>query len=94
MEVITRASKWVVGGQQIYSGLPLQFGLLPRTLWSLAVYEMPISTTEKLERTVTGYINKWLRVARCLTIGLYGDSVLRLPLISLTEEFKCMKARH
>lgn len=36
----------------------LQFGLLPRTLWPLAVYEVPISTTEKLERTVTGYINK------------------------------------
>lgn len=72
----------------------LQFGLLPRMLWPLAVYEVPISTVEKLERTVTGYIKKWLGVPRCLTtIGLYGDSILKLPLSSLTEEFKCAKTR-
>lgn len=60
----------------------------------LVVYEVPISTVEKLERIVTGYIKKWLGVPWCLTyIGLHGDSVLRLPLTSLTEEFKCAKAR-
>lgn len=72
----------------------LQFGLLPRMLWPLAVYEVPISTVEKLERGVTGYIKKWLGVPRCLTtIGLYGDGILKLPLTSLTEEFKCAKTR-
>lgn len=72
----------------------LQLGLLPRMLWPLAVYEVPISTVEKLERGVTGYIKKWLGVPRFLTtIGLYGDGALKLPLTSLTEEFKCAKTR-
>jgi hypothetical protein len=72
----------------------LQFGLLPRVLWPLALYEVPISTVEKMERGVTGYLKKWLGVPRCLTtIGLYGDGVLKLPLTSLTEEFKCVKTR-
>ncbi|KAE8291484.1 hypothetical protein D5F01_LYC11092 [Larimichthys crocea] len=58
-----------------------QFGFISRVLWPLAVYEVPISTVERLER---------LGLQRCLTtIGLYGDSVLKLPLTSLTEEFKC-----
>ncbi|XP_061116493.1 NACHT, LRR and PYD domains-containing protein 3-like, partial [Conger conger] len=58
------------------------------------VYEVPISTVEKLERGVTGYIKKWLGVPQCLsTIGLYGDCALKLPLTSLTEEFKCAKVR-
>lgn len=64
----------------------LQFGLLPRVLWPLAVYEVTISTVKKLERGVTAYIKKWLGVPRCLTnIGLYGDGALKLPLTSLTE---------
>ncbi|XP_078458809.1 uncharacterized protein LOC144723905 [Lampetra planeri] len=72
----------------------LQFGLLPRVLWPLAVYEVPISTVEKMERGVTSYLKKWLGVPRCLTtIDLYGDGVLKLPLTSLTEEFKCAKTR-
>ena len=33
-------------------------------------------------------------VPQCLTtIGLYGDGVLKLPLISLSEDFKCAKTR-
>ena len=60
----------------------------------VAPREVPISTVEKLERVVTAYIKKWLGVPRCLTtIGLYGDGVLKLPLTSLTEEFKCAKTR-
>ena len=52
-------------------------------LWPLAVYEVPVSTVEKLER-VTAYVKKWLRVKRCLTtISLYGDCVLKLPDLKL-----------
>lgn len=31
----------------------LQFGLLPRTMWPLTVYEVPLTTLEKKERTIT-----------------------------------------
>lgn len=72
----------------------LQFGLLPRVMWPLTVYELPITTVEKMERTMTSYIKKWLGVPRCLTnISLYGKGVLELPITSLTEEYKCSKVR-
>ncbi len=52
----------------------LQFGLLPRVMWPLTIYELPITTVEKIERTMTSYVNKWLGVPRCLTnISLYGQ---------------------
>ena len=72
----------------------LQFGLLPRTMWPLTVYEVPVTTVEKMERTITSYAKKWLGVPRCLSnIGLYGKGILELPLTSLTEEYKCSKVR-
>ncbi|KAJ8414647.1 hypothetical protein AAFF_G00038490 [Aldrovandia affinis] len=72
----------------------LQFGLLPRIMWPLTIYEVPITTVEKMERTVTSYVKKWLGVPRCLTnISLYSKGVLELPLTSLTEEYKCSKVR-
>ncbi len=45
----------------------LQFGLLPRVMWPLTIYELPITTVEKMERTMTSYVKKWLGVPRCLT---------------------------
>ncbi len=72
----------------------LQFGLLPRVMWPLTIYELPITTVVKLERTMTSYVKKWLCVPRCLTnISLYGKGVLGLPITSLTEEYKCSKVR-
>lgn len=34
----------------------LQFGLLSRLMWSLMVYEVPITKVKKLEKTVSSYI--------------------------------------
>ncbi|KAJ8412683.1 hypothetical protein AAFF_G00116340 [Aldrovandia affinis] len=74
--------------------LCLQFGLLPRLMWPLTVYEIPMTKVEKLERTVSSYIKKWLGLPRCLSnIGLYGHGALELPVSSLTEEYKCTKVR-
>ena len=83
------------------SGLPgklklwcLQFGLFPRLMWPLSVYEIPLSVAEKMERLVSFYIRKWLGVPRCLsTVALYGKGILQLPVSSLVEEFKCTKVR-
>ena len=63
-------------------------------MWPLSVYEIPLSTAEKMERLVSFYIRKWLGVPRCLsTVALYGKSILQLPVTSLVEEFKCTKVR-
>ena len=83
------------------SGLPgklklwcLQFGLLPRLMWPLTVYEVPISKVEKLERLINSFIRKWLGAPRCLSsVALYGKGMLELPVSSLTEEYKCAKVR-
>ena len=53
-----------------------------------------ISQIEKLERTITAYIKKWLSLTCCLTnVGLYGKGALRLPISSLIEGYMCAKAR-
>lgn len=84
------------------SGLPGKFkawiyqhGVLPRILWPLLVYEVPISTVETLERKVSSCLRRWLGLPRSLSnIALYGNTtMLRLPLKSLEEEFKVTRAR-
>lgn len=72
----------------------LQFGLLPRLMWPLTMYNIALTNVEKMERTISSYVRKWLGVPRCLSgVGLYGQGLLELPLSSLTEEFKCAKVR-
>ncbi len=84
------------------SGLPGKFkawlyqhGFLPRILWPLLVYEVPISTVDTLERKVSSHLRKWLGLPKSLSsIALYGHrNKLQLPLKSLEEEFKVMRAR-
>ena len=71
-----------------------QFGLLPRLMWPLTVYEIPISKVEKLERVVSSFVRKWLGLPRCLTsVALYGRGTLSLPISSITEEYKSAKVR-
>ncbi|XP_051239275.1 uncharacterized protein LOC127353767 [Dicentrarchus labrax] len=70
----------------------MQFGLLPRLMGPLNLYEVPISKVEKLERLVSSYARKWLDLPKCLsTNGLYSKGVLDLPISSLSEEYKCTK---
>ncbi|KAK0156143.1 hypothetical protein N1851_000566 [Merluccius polli] len=72
----------------------MQYGLLPRLMWPLTLYEVPLSKVEKLERLVSSHARKWLGLPRCLSsIGLYGKGMLDLPISSLSEEYKCAKVR-
>lgn len=72
-----------------------QHSILPRILWPLLVYEVPISTVEILERKISSHLRKWLGLPKSLrSIALYGHrNKLQLPLKSLEEEFKVMRAR-
>ncbi|XP_023810165.1 uncharacterized protein LOC105353972 [Oryzias latipes] len=78
------------------SGLPGRFkawiyqhSILPRVLWPLLVYAVPMTTVESLEKKISGFLRRWLGLPWCLTSSaLYGTSnVLQLPFIGLTEEF-------
>ncbi|XP_029943214.1 uncharacterized protein LOC115385372 [Salarias fasciatus] len=84
------------------SGLPGKFktwiyqhGVLPRLLWPLLVYEVPMSTVETLERTISQFLRRWLGLPRSLSsIALYGHStMLQLPISGLSEEFMVTRAR-
>ena len=63
------------------SGLPGKFkawayqhDILPRILWPLLVYAVPISTGETLERRVSYHLRKSLGLPRSLSsIALYGE---------------------
>ncbi|KAK0145573.1 hypothetical protein N1851_015527 [Merluccius polli] len=51
-------------------------------------------TVERLEKMINSFVRKWLGVPRCLSsVALYGKGIVELPISSLTEEFKCAKAR-
>ena len=84
------------------SGLPgklklwcLQYGLMPRIMWPLTVYEVAMSHVEAMERKINNYVKKWLGVPRSLTnIAIHSRCTkLKLPVHSLVEEFKVAKAR-
>ena len=71
-----------------------QFGLLPRLMWPISIYEVALSHANRLERLVNTQVRKWLGLPRCLSsIGLYGNGALSLPISSVVEEYKCAKAR-
>lgn len=54
----------------------------PGTMWP---YEVPITTVDETERTVTSYAKRWIGFTRCLRdIDFYDKGVLELPLTSLT----------
>ncbi len=84
------------------SGLPGRFkawvyqhGILPRILWPLLIYEVPMTVVEGFEQNVSSYLRRWLGLPRSLSnIGLYGNTnKLRLPFSSVREEFIVARAR-
>lgn len=99
-EMIIQVDTWMTSLEK--SGLPgkykawgYQHGVLPRLLWPLLVYEVPISTVEGLERRINTYLRRWLGVPRSFcSIGLYSTgSKLQLPVTSVVEEYKATKTR-
>ncbi|XP_023646720.2 iron-sulfur cluster transfer protein NUBPL isoform X5 [Paramormyrops kingsleyae] len=84
------------------SGLPGKFnswiyqhGLLPRLMWPLTVYEIPVTAVEKLEKRTNKHLRQWLGIPPSFTaVGLYIRSgQLQLPFSSVVEKFKVAKCR-
>ena len=73
----------------------LQFMLIPKLLWPLLIYDISTSTVEAMEAKINKYTRKWLGVPPGLTdVALYcRQAKLKLPLKSLTEEYKVGKTR-
>ena len=66
----------------------LQFGLYPRLLWPLMIYEVAESWAEMTEKKCRAY-------TECLNnSALYGRGIpLELPITSIVEEYKAGKVR-
>lgn len=99
-EMINLAEEWLKALEK--SGLPgkykvwgYQHGILPRLLWPLLVYEVPLTSVETLERRINNFLRRWLSVPKSFcSIGLYSSgSKLQLPITSVMEEFKTAKVR-
>ncbi len=72
-----------------------QHSILPRVLWPLLVYAVPMTTVESLERKISGFLRKWLGLPSSLTsAALYGTSnILKLCFSGPMEEFKVICTR-
>ena len=71
------------------------FGLMPRLMWPLTVYEVAMSHVEHMKQCIIVFLRKWLGISSNLTsVALYGRGTkVQLPLKTLTEEVKVTKAR-
>lgn len=80
------------------SGLPGKFKvwiyqhcILPRLLWPLLIYEVPVTIVEGFEHNVSQFLRRWLGLPKG---PLYGHAnKLQLPFSRLTEEFKVTRAK-
>ena len=73
----------------------LQFVLYARLLWPMMIYDLALTRIERIEQRCNCYIRKWSGLPKMLTTSaLYGRlSPLKLPIASITEEFKAGKIR-
>ena len=79
-----------------YKAWMLQHMLLPRLMWPLSIYNVPMSFVQKLQNKITASLKKWLGLPKSLSQAcLYSRSAkLRFPFSELTEEVKAAKARN
>ena len=97
---VTELESWLAAVDK--SGLPGKFktwiyqhGILPRILWPLLVYEVPLSTVETMERKISSNLRRWMGFPRSLcSAALYGrTNKLQLPFSSIDEEFRVSRTR-
>ena len=79
-----------------YKAWILQHMMMPKLMWPLSIYNVPLTTVEWLQTKITASLKKWLKLPRSLSSACFYSktSKLKLPYTSLTEEFKAAKARN
>lgn len=80
-EMLNQAEVWLKALEK--SGLPgkytargYQQGTLPRLLWPLLVYKVPLTTVEALEKKFNNFLRRWLSFSKKLLLDLpvqYGE---------------------
>ena len=79
-----------------YKAWILQHMLMPKLMWPLSIYNVPLTTVEWLQQKITSYLKKWLKLPKSLSNHCFYSKTtkLRLPYSSLIEDFKAAKARN
>ena len=79
-----------------YKAWIVQHMMMPRLMWPLSIYNVPLTTVEWLQTKITAKLKKWLKLPKSLSNAcFYSKSAkLKLPYSSLTEEFKAAKVRN
>ena len=79
-----------------YKAWILQHMMMPKLMWPLSIYNVPLTTVEWLQMKITAYLKKWLKLPKSFSSACFYSRTtkLRLPYSSLTEEFKAAKARN
>lgn len=99
-ETYNQLNEWLKAVEKC--GLPGRFkawiyqhGILPKLLWPLLIYEIPLSHVEKMEILVNKHLKKWLGVPKSFSsIGLFSNSSkLQLPLKSVLDQYQTTKMR-
>ena len=90
---LKKMNKCKLPGQ--YKAWMLQHMLLPRLLWPLTIYNVPMSKVTELQKKITSKLKSWLGFPKPLSVEcLYTKSgKLQLPFSELTEEVMAAKAR-
>lgn len=66
---------------------------LPKILWALLVYKVPVSTVEGLERKIRSHFRRWRTPRSLSSIMLHRlSNKLQIPLRFLEEEFKLRRS--
>ena len=79
-----------------YKAWIVQHMMMPRIMWPLSIYNIPLTAVESLQTKITALLKKWLKLPRSLSSAcFYSKSTkLKLPYTSLTEDYKAAKARN
>ena len=78
-----------------YKAWMVQHMLLPRVMWPLTIYSVPISKVIHIQKMLTGRLKKWLGLPKSFATDCFYSKTgkLQLPYTDVVEEFKAAKAR-
>ena len=79
-----------------YKAWMIQHMLMPRLMWPLSIYNVPMTTIEVIQKMITQSLKRWLGLPRTLSTACFYSRTAKLqfPYSELTEEVKAAKARN
>ena len=79
-----------------YKSWMVQHMMMPRLMWPLSIYNVPMTTVEKIQKLITTSLKRWLGLPLKLSTACFYSktSKLQFPYTELVEEVRVAKARN